>query len=253
MHLHRCGAGILLEWISYPGPSAPQGITEDGAVQLLIVEDDQSVADALIDAVSAAGHHAVHASRGSDALLRHHGVQLILLDLGLPDMDGLEVLRKLRQVSDVPVIILSARDDERSVVRGLRQGADDYLVKPIGLTILLARIDAVARRAGGKSTASRNQIIAGTLSMDLDKHEAVLAGKTLGLTAKEFELLTLLARHAGSVVTREQILDRLWGDAFLAVSRSLDVHLTGLRAKLATPGMIVNVRGVGYRLEAPSS
>jgi len=222
-------------------------------VRLLIVEDDQAVADALIDAVSAAGHEATHAGRGSDALLRHHDAELILLDLGLPDMDGLEVLRKLRQVSDVPVVILSARNDERSVVRGLRQGADDYLVKPIGLTVLLARIDAVARRSNVNTGADRNQISAGSLVINLDKHEAVLAGKALALTAKEFQLLTLLARHAGSVVTREQILDQLWGDAFLAVSRSLDVHLTGLRSKLARSGMIVNVRGVGYRLEAPSS
>jgi len=222
-------------------------------VRLLIVEDDQAVADALIDAVSAAGHDASHAGRGSDALLRHHDAELILLDLGLPDMEGLEVLRKLRQVSDVPVVILSARNDERSVVRGLRQGADDYLVKPIGLTVLLARIDAVARRSNVNTGADRNQISAGSLVINLDKHEAVLAGRYLALTAKEFELLTLLARHAGSVVTREQILDQLWGDAFLAVSRSLDVHLTGLRSKLARSGMIVNVRGVGYRLEAPSS
>jgi len=222
-------------------------------VRLLIVEDDQAVADALIDAVSAAGHEATHAGRGSDALLRHHDAELILLDLGLPDMDGLEVLRKLRQVSDVPVVILSARNDERSVVRGLRQGADDYLVKPIGLTVLLARIDAVARRSNVNTGADRNQISAGSLVINLDKHEAVLAGRDLALTAKEFQLLTLLARHAGSVVTREQILDQLWGDAFLAVSRSLDVHLTGLRSKLARSGMIVNVRGVGYRLEAPSS
>jgi len=222
-------------------------------VRLLIVEDDQAVADALIDAVSAAGHDASHAGRGSDALLRHHDAELILLDLGLPDMEGLEVLRKLRQVSDVPVVILSARNDERSVVRGLRQGADDYLVKPIGLTVLLARIDAVARRSNVNTGADRNQISAGSLVINLDKHEAVLAGKALALTAKEFQLLTLLARHAGSVVTREQILDQLWGDAFLAVSRSLDVHLTGLRSKLARSGMIVNVRGVGYRLEAPSS
>jgi len=222
-------------------------------VRLLIVEDDQAVADALIDAVSAAGHEATQAGRGSDALLRHHDAELILLDLGLPDMDGLEVLRKLRQVSDVPVVILSARNDERSVVRGLRQGADDYLVKPIGLTVLLARIDAVARRSNVNTGADRNQISAGSLVINLDKHEAVLAGRDLALTAKEFELLTLLARHAGSVVTREQILDQLWGDAFLAVSRSLDVHLTGLRSKLARSGMIVNVRGVGYRLEAPSS
>lgn len=226
--------------------------TKDGAVQLLIVEDDHAVAHALLDAVNAAGHHAEHVSRGADALLQHRHAQLILLDLGLPDMDGLEVLRKLRQVSEVPVVILTARNDERSVIRGLRQGADDYLVKPVGLAVLLARIEAVARRAKVDAAASGSMIAAGQLRIDTGKHSASLAGRQLNLTNKEFELLALLAQHAGSVVTREQLLDRLWGDAFVAVSRSLDVHLTGLRAKLATPGMIVNIRGVGYRLEAPA-
>ena len=242
----------MLELTSYLRASRPDLITEDDAVQLLIVEDDEAVARALIDAVSAAGHLAEHVSRGADALLKHRNAQMILLDLGLPDMDGLEVLRKLRQISDVPVVILSARNDERSVVRGLRQGADDFLVKPIGLAVLLARIDAVARRAKVLADDNDGVLIAGGLRVDTGKHEAVLDGRALHLTAKEFDLLALLAQHAGSVVTREQILDHLWGDAFIAVSRSLDVHLTGLRSKLAAPGMIVNVRGVGYRLETPN-
>ncbi len=215
----------------------------------MVVEDDDAVALALIDAVNAAGHEAFRAARGADALLRHQQAQMILLDLGLPDMDGLEVLRKLRQVTGVPIVILTARNDERSVVRGLRQGADDYLVKPIGLAVLLARIEAVARRS--RVPAPDAGVLAvGDLQVDTGKREAALAGRELSLTAKEFDLLALLAQHAGSVVTREQILDSLWGDAFMAVSRSLDVHLTGLRSKLDRPGMIVNVRGVGYRIEA---
>ncbi len=164
-------------------------------------------------------------------------------------MDGLEVLRKLRQVTEVPIVILTARNDERSVVRGLRQGADDYLVKPIGLAVLLARIGAVARRSRVQAPDA-GVLAVGDLQVDTGKREAALAGRELSLTAKEFDLLALLAQHAGSVVTREQILDSLWGDAFMAVSRSLDVHLTGLRSKLDRPGMIVNVRGVGYRIEA---
>lgn len=239
----------MLESSSYLRAFGPDPDTEDDAVQLLIVEDDQAVAHALIDAVRSAGHQAEHVSRGADALLNHHNAQMILLDLGLPDMDGLEVLRKLRQVSEVPVVILSARNDERSVVRGLRQGADDFLVKPIGLTVLLARLEAVARRAKVEVAERAGVFNTGGLSVDASKHEASLDGRDLKLTAKEFDLLALLAQYAGSVVTREQILDHLWGDAFIAVSRSLDVHLTGLRAKLATPGLIVNVRGVGYRLE----
>ncbi|HBV10727.1 MAG TPA: DNA-binding response regulator [Micrococcaceae bacterium] len=219
-------------------------------MQLLIVEDDDAVATALVDAVAAAGHTAICVARGADALLRHREAQMILLDLGLPDMDGLEVLRKLRLITSSPIVILSARDDERSVVRGLRQGADDYLVKPIGLTVLLARIAAVARRSQ-LSSSSSSELQVGELRIDLDKRTAGLGERSLNLTAKEFDLLSLLAQHAGSVVTREQILDALWGDAFIAVSRSLDVHLTGLRAKLDSPGMIINVRGVGYRIEAP--
>jgi len=215
----------------------------------MVVEDDDAVALALIDAVNAAGHEAFRAARGADALLRHQRAQLILLDLGLPDMDGLEVLRKLRQVTEVPIVILTARNDERSVVRGLRQGADDYLVKPIGLAVLLARIEAVARRSRVQAPDA-GVLAVGDLQVDTGKREAALAGRELSLTAKEFDLLALLAQHAGSVVTREQILDSLWGDAFMAVSRSLDVHLTGLRSKLDRPGMIVNVRGVGYRIEA---
>lgn len=222
-------------------------------MDVLIVEDDDAMAGALTAAVESAGHHARRLARGADALLSHRNFQVILLDLGLPDMDGLEVLRKLRQVTDVPILILTARDDERSVVLGLRSGADDYLVKPVKLVELLARIEAVTRRAARAGGVQQEDVIVlGDLAIDLNRHTAAKAGLPLALTATEFELLALLARHAGSVVTREQILDALWGDAFLASSRSLDVHLTGLRAKLQKPGFIINVRGVGYRVEAAS-
>ncbi|MBO2989550.1 response regulator transcription factor [Leucobacter tardus] len=217
-------------------------------MDLLIVEDDDAMAAALTDALRAAGHSPVRVERGADALLQHREVEMILLDLGLPDMDGLETMRKLRQITDAPVIVLTARDDERSVVRGLRLGADDYLVKPVRLAELLARIESVARRVRA-AIPERREIVAGDLAIDLDGRTAHFRGRALGLTAKEFDLLALLAARAGSVVTREQILDALWGDAFAAVSRSLDVHLSGLRAKLNRPGCIVNVRGVGYRFD----
>ncbi|MGO4238102.1 response regulator transcription factor [Pseudarthrobacter sp. YAF2] len=219
-------------------------------MDVLIVEDDDAMAGALTAAVESAGHHPQRLSRGADALLSHRKFQVILLDLGLPDMDGLEVLRKLRQITDVPILILTARDDERSVVLGLRSGADDYLVKPVKLVELLARIEAVTRRAGRRRGTPQEVIVLDDVEIDLARRSASKAGQPLALTATEFELLALLARHAGSVVTREQILDALWGDAFLASSRSLDVHLTGLRAKLQKPGFIINVRGVGYRVEA---
>ena len=219
-------------------------------MEVLIVEDDDAMAGALTAAVATAGHKTTRVSRGADALLTHRRFEVILLDLGLPDMDGLDVLRKLRQVTDCPILILTARDDERSVVLGLRSGADDYLVKPVKLVELLARIEAVTRRAGRSSGNTPHTVVVDDLEIDLDRRAASRAGEMVPLTATEFELLALLARHAGSVVTREQILDALWGDAFLASSRSLDVHLTGLRAKLQKPGLIINVRGVGYRIEA---
>lgn len=226
-------------------------------MRVLIVEDDDAMASALVAAVGSAGLHATRVSRGADALLKHREHDAILLDLGLPDMDGLEVLRKLRQVTLAPILILTARDDERSVVLGLRSGADDYLVKPVKLVELLARIEAVARRAirsGGTGPGATGQRLlhVGQVSIDLDRRVAAVGDRELNLTATEYELLSLLARHAGSVVTREQILDALWGDAFVASSRSLDVHLTGLRSKLKLPGFIINVRGVGYRVEGPA-
>lgn len=219
-------------------------------MEVLIVEDDDAMAGALAAGVATAGHKTTRVARGADALLVHRDFEVILLDLGLPDMDGLDVLRKLRQITDCPILILTARDDERSVVLGLRSGADDYLVKPVKLVELLARIEAVTRRAGRRTGSVPDTIVLGDLDIDLGRRIASREGAVLPLTATEFELLALLARHAGSVVTREQILDALWGDAFLASSRSLDVHLTGLRAKLQKPGFIINVRGVGYRVEA---
>ncbi|WP_430296994.1 response regulator transcription factor [Sinomonas sp. B1-1] len=218
-------------------------------MRVLIVEDDDAMASALLASARSAGHQAARVGRGADALLAHREHDMILLDLGLPDMDGLEVLRKLRQVTDAPILILTARDDERSVVLGLRSGADDYLVKPVKLIELLARIEAVARRAARGGATEPHRLQAGEVSVDLDRRVAAVGPRELNLTATEFELLALLARHAGSVVTREQILDALWGDAFLASSRSLDVHLSGLRSKLGLPGFIINVRGVGYRIE----
>ncbi|MET0872983.1 response regulator transcription factor [Paeniglutamicibacter terrestris] len=219
-------------------------------MDVLIVEDDDSMAAALLAAVKSTGHGATRVARGSDALLIHRDFDVILLDLGLPDMDGLDVLRKLRQVTDSPVLILTARDDERSVVLGLRSGADDYLIKPVKLVELLARIEAVTRRTNLSGGTKNTHITLGELSIDLDRRVVVLAAREVSLTPTEFDLLALLAKNAGSVVTREQILDSLWGDAFMASSRSLDVHLTALRSKLALPGFIVNVRGVGYRIEA---
>lgn len=217
------------------------------AVRVLLVEDDDGVAEALLDSLGAHGHRLTRVRRGADALIAHREADLVLLDLGLPDLDGLEVLRKLRAVSTLPVIVLTARGDERSVVRGLRQGADDYLVKPVRLWELLARIDAVTRRAAAGPPDPR-RVVVGDIQVELDGRRVLVGGDEVNLTAKEFAVLAALAKRAGTAVSRQQLMDEVWGDAYLAVSRSLDVHLTQLRAKLRRPELLTTIRGFGYRL-----
>lgn len=220
-------------------------------MRIAVVEDDNGVGDALVHALSAQRLDAVRMRRGSDILTRHDDVNVVLLDLGLPDADGVDVLRKLRTVSSVPVIVLTARGDERSIVSGLRAGADDYLVKPARLKELLARIDAVFRRASAAAgTAEVDTVEVGDVVIDLKKHEVAVAGSPVLLTQKEFDILSVLARSIGVAISREQLLDEVWGDAFVVVSRSLDVHMTSLRSKLDRPGLISTIRGFGYRLGA---
>lgn len=222
-------------------------------MRILIVEDDSSVARALLRVLELQGHNCDHTTRGDDALLRHRDADLVLLDLGLaggPDAatgDGFEVLRRLRQVSDVPVVIVSARGDERSTVRGLHLGADDYLVKPVRVNELLARIGAVTRRRGraGHPTV----VAAGDVRIDLTARTVHAGDREVMLTPKEFELLEALAKRPGEAVRRQLILDEVWGDTFVGASRSCDVHFTSLRAKLDRPGVISTIRGFGYRLE----
>ncbi|MEV6912230.1 response regulator transcription factor [Amycolatopsis sp. NPDC051071] len=218
------------------------------AVRVLLVEDDAGVADALAEALQTRGHTVSHAVRGCDALHRHRAADVILLDLGLPDMDGLDVLRKVRQVSLVPVLILTARGDERSVVRGLRLGADDYLTKPVRLAELLARMDAVVRRAALSAAPQDDVVRVEDVEIDLGARRVLVGGADIGLTTKEFAVLAVLAARPGTAVSRQQLMDEVWGDAYLAVSRSLDVHLTQLRAKLDRPGVLTTIRGFGYRL-----
>ncbi|GAP46688.1 response regulator transcription factor [Streptomyces azureus] len=216
-------------------------------MRVLLAEDDDGVAGALTEALYDNGHLPARVRRGEDVLARHRQADLLLLDLGLPDLDGLEVLRKLRAVSPLPVVVLTARGDERSVVRGLRLGADDYLVKPVRLAELLARIDAVTRRVAAPSAPAPRTVRAGDVEVDLDARRVLVGGAEVRLTAKEFEVLAALAARAGTAVSRQQLMDEVWGDAFLAVSRSLDVHLTQVRAKLGRPEVLTTIRGFGYR------
>ena len=219
-------------------------------MRVLLVEDDDGVADALVEALGAHGHEPRRVARGVDALTAHRDFDLMLLDLGLPDLDGLEVLRKVRRVADVPILVLTARGDERSIVRGLRSGADDYLVKPVRLAELLARMDAVARRGAARAGTADRVVWIGDVEIDLDARRVVVAGRDVALTTKEFAVLAVLASRPGTAVSRQQLMDEVWGDAYLAVSRALDVHLTQLRAKLDRPGVITTIRGFGYRLSA---
>ncbi|WP_326835911.1 response regulator transcription factor [Amycolatopsis rhabdoformis] len=218
-------------------------------MRVLLVEDDPGVAGALAEPLHARGHAVTSVGRGSDALHKHREADLVLLDLGLPDLDGLDVLRKIRQVSPVPVIVLTARGDERSVVRGLRLGADDYLTKPVRLAELLARMDAVVRRAGARDVPAESSVVVlEDVEIDLGARRVLVAGHDIGLTTKEFAVLAVLAARPGTAVSRQQLMDEVWGDAYLAISRSLDVHLTQLRAKLDRPGLLTTIRGFGYRL-----
>ncbi|MET9027668.1 response regulator transcription factor [Nocardia sp. NPDC004168] len=216
-------------------------------MRLAVVEDDDGVGDALVEALNVRGYRAERKRRGADLLIAHRDYDAVILDLGLPDGDGLQVLRRLREVSSVPVLILTARSDERSIVRGLRGGADDYLVKPPRIAELVARLETVTRRAAAAARQAQSVIVTGDVRVDLGARVVEVAGEPVSLTQKEFELVEALVERPGAAVSRQQLMDRIWGDAFVAVSRSLDVHMTGLRAKLNRPGLITTIRGYGYR------
>ncbi|MEG8182278.1 response regulator transcription factor [Nocardia terpenica] len=216
-------------------------------MRLAVVEDDDGVGEALVEALTVRGHCAQRMRRGADLLTAHRGYDAVILDLGLPDADGLQVLRSLREVSTVPVLILTARSDERSIVRGLRGGADDYVIKPPRIAELVARLETVTRRASTAAGSVPRVVVTGDVRVDLVARRVQVGGAPIAVTAKEFELVAALVERPGAAVSRQQLMDRIWGDAFVAVSRSLDVHMTGLRQKLNRPGLITTIRGFGYR------
>ncbi|MFI0776712.1 response regulator transcription factor [Streptomyces sp. NPDC021212] len=217
-------------------------------MHVLLVEDDDRLAAALTSALDRLGHQVVRAGRADDALRLKDGADFVLLDLGLPDMDGLEALRRLRRASAVPVIVVTARSAERDLLRSLRGGADDYLVKPFRTAELIARMEAVVRRGTRPLTAAGPVIAVGGVRIDLATRQLEVDGRPVALTRREFDVLALLAREPGVVRSREEILDAVWGDLLLSASRSLDVHIAGIRSKTGRPELVETLRGTGYRL-----
>ena len=219
-------------------------------VKVLLVEDEKSIADSVTVTLEAAGFTVSHAATGSAALsiLGSDSPDVVLLDLGLPDMDGLDVARSIRETSGVPVIIVSARGDELDRVLGLELGADDYVVKPFSQRELLARIRAVLRR-GGHDVPEQEKRTAGRLSIDARRREVVLDGAAVALTPKEFDLLEYLASEPGVVFRRHDILEHVWDVDWYGTTKTLDAHVASLRKKLGSNDWIVAVRGVGFKFE----
>jgi len=222
-------------------------------MRILVVEDDDRVARGLLIALRNAGYD-VHRAPTAAAALQAPPADVVLLDLGLPDADGLDLLRRLRQREETAIIAVTARGEERDRVLGLRGGADDYVVKPFGIAELLARIEAVLRRtrAARAQSPTARVLRVGALQVDTGARTAAVDGTPVALTRKEFDLLALLAAHAGSVVRREHILDQVWESSWEAPSRTLDTHIAALRSKLGPRVRIETVRRVGYRLHRDS-
>jgi DNA-binding response OmpR family regulator len=225
---------------------------EEVGVRLLLVEDDDRVAAAQQDVLRRHGFEVRRVGTARDALDGVHDAawvpDVVLLDLGLPDGDGFEVCARIRRTRDVPILVTTARSDLRSRVHGLNLGADDYLVKPYDLRELMARIHAVARRSAARDdpAAGPAAVVVQGVEVDLAGRAVRVGDRDVALTRKEFDVLALLARRPGVVFRREQILAEVWGAA--GSPHTLDVHVASLRAKTGVPGLVENVRGVGYRL-----
>ncbi|MFJ8940480.1 response regulator transcription factor [Streptomyces sp. FR-108] len=216
-------------------------------MRVLIVEDHAEIADALRSGLNDHGFETAMADTCQTALERYADVDAVLLDVGLPDGNGMDVCRTIRASSSVPIIMVSGRDDEFDRVLGLRMGADDYVVKPCGLRELVARIEAVVRRAVGWARSSGGSRVVGPLSIDLKQRRAFMDGVELPFTRKEFDLLVLLTGEPGKVFDRETIMRHVWGHPSVGDTRTLGVHMVSLRRKLGAPELIQTVRGVGFR------
>jgi two-component system response regulator RegX3 len=224
--------------------------------RILIVEDEQSFSDPLSYLLSKEGYEVSVAEDGHAALVEFDasGADLVLLDLMLPGLSGVDVCRALRQRSNVPVIMLTAKDSEVDKVVGLELGADDYVTKPYSSRELLARIKAVLRRLSEPEELVPTTLEAGPVRMDVERHVVTVRGEQVSMPLREFELLELLLRNSGRVLTRGQLIDRIWGSDYVGDTKTLDVHIKRLRAKVESdpgaPEHILTVRGLGYKFDA---
>ncbi|SMC87932.1 response regulator transcription factor [Janibacter indicus] len=215
-------------------------------MRVLLVEDDDRVVAALTPALRRAHLTVIRAGTAAEAVEAAPGADLVLLDMGLPDQDGLTVCRRIRERDGVPIIAVTARRDEASVVSALRAGVDDYVTKPYRLAELMARIDAVMRRSGHGVPESIDHVA--DVRLDLGARR-VWAGETeVALTRKEFDLLSTLVDADGDAVSRESLMESIWDTSWVGASRTLDVHVSALRTKLGRPQLIETVRGIGYRI-----
>ncbi|CAN5329130.1 response regulator transcription factor [soil metagenome] len=224
--------------------------------RVLVVEDEESFSEALSYMLRREGFEVAVAETGPDALVEFDrgGADIVLLDLMLPGLSGTEVCRALRQRAAVPIIMLTAKDSEVDKVVGLELGADDYVTKPYSARELVARIRAVLRRRGEPEELLPAALEVGPVRMDCDRHVVTVNGETTSMPLKEFDLLEMLLRNAGRVLTRGQLIDRVWGSDYVGDTKTLDVHVKRLRAKLepdpGAPKHLVTVRGLGYKFES---
>ncbi len=222
--------------------------------KILLVEDEHSIADPVIYNLKQEGFSVTHVDEGPIALeiFSEESFDLIILDLMLPEISGLDICRSIRKESDVPIIMVTAKDSEADRVSGLELGADDYVTKPFSVRELMSRVRAVLRRTTTKTNKNDKSIKSGNIEINLSKYEAKVDDKNIDLTPREFELLYALCENEGNLMSREQIFDEIWGYSFIGNTKTLDVHIQRIREKIEKdprePKRLITVRGVGYKL-----